>query len=228
MTWWPGWDSIENAGTWAHFWFWFGMVCFFLLGASEIIAFRYGLRKDNLIIAREAQQAGDAKRENERAEAQRKADVEGLQKQLADADKKVAELEIKQPERRLSLAEKDILIAAMRPYPGQKISIGCITGDIYGKDLAEDFVAVSRAANWDDGGGIGFSQSVFLQDPEGVVVLINQTEADAHKATIGVAALVQTLANLHLIQTAAVTGSVDVSAGTVRLVIGKKLPKPPP
>jgi hypothetical protein len=48
MTWWPGWDAIESAGWWVHFWFWFGIACLILLTTSEIIAYRYGLRKDQL------------------------------------------------------------------------------------------------------------------------------------------------------------------------------------
>jgi len=59
MTWWPGWDSIESAGWWANFWFWFGIGCIFLLGASEIVAYRYGLRKDKLVA--DEQQRKDAR-----------------------------------------------------------------------------------------------------------------------------------------------------------------------
>jgi hypothetical protein len=59
MTWWPGWNSIEGTAAWGHFWFWFGIMCLLLLAASEIAAYRYGLRKDELVAA--AEQEKDAR-----------------------------------------------------------------------------------------------------------------------------------------------------------------------
>ena len=76
---WPGWNSIEGAGAWGRFWFWFGMVCFFLLGVSEIIAFRYGLRKDVLVAIAEK-----ATKENHTIE------VGALRAQLEQTAKQVA------------------------------------------------------------------------------------------------------------------------------------------
>jgi hypothetical protein len=43
----PGWDSIESAGTWSHFWFWFGIACLVALAASEVVSHIYALRKDS-------------------------------------------------------------------------------------------------------------------------------------------------------------------------------------
>jgi hypothetical protein len=82
MTWWPGWNSIEGTGGWAHFWFWFGMWCFLWLGISEVIAFVYGLRKDDLIVAAQQTTAVQAKKTQD-----------ALQEQLSAADKKVANLQ---------------------------------------------------------------------------------------------------------------------------------------
>ena len=35
-SWLPGWDSIESAGHWAHFWFWFGIACLFALALLRL------------------------------------------------------------------------------------------------------------------------------------------------------------------------------------------------
>jgi hypothetical protein len=91
MTSWPGWNSIDSASAWAHFWFWFGIGCFFLLGASEIIAFRYGLRKDALIEIRDQQRDQD----QQTAEARHRDEVATLRTQLETTSK---QLETKQLE----------------------------------------------------------------------------------------------------------------------------------
>src|SRR5438874_211545 len=49
MSWWPGWDAIASAEWWANFYFWAGIVCLFMLGATEVISHRYTLRKDELV-----------------------------------------------------------------------------------------------------------------------------------------------------------------------------------
>jgi len=78
MTSWPGWNSIDSANAWAHFWFWFGIGCFFLLGASEMIAFRYGLREDALVEIRDQQRDQD----QQTTEARHRDEVATLRKQL--------------------------------------------------------------------------------------------------------------------------------------------------
>jgi len=222
----PGWESLESVSRWVTVYEIAMIVCLAALVGAEVLHFNYSHRKGALIKIREQQQADNTKRDQDEAEASRKAEVDRLQNQLANAGKKVADLEAKQPQRRLTQLEKDTLIAAMRPFPNQKISIGCILGDIYGKELAEDFVQVAHAANWNDGGGSGFSQELFTQDPEGVLVFINSAEADAHRATAGIAAFVRSLADLHLIPTPAVTGHPSVAAETIRVLIGKKPNQP--
>ena len=85
MTSWPGWNSIDSASAWAHFWFWFGIGCFFLLGVSEIIALRYGLRKDALIEIREQQRDQD----QQATEARHNDEVATLRKQLETTSKQL-------------------------------------------------------------------------------------------------------------------------------------------
>lgn len=93
MTWWPGWDSIDSAGFWRDFYFWFGIGCLFALGISEVISHKYGERRDELVAVREAQNANEAKRKQDEAETRRKTEVDRLQERLSNADKKVAALQ---------------------------------------------------------------------------------------------------------------------------------------
>src|SRR5215813_9022944 len=85
MTSWPGWNSIDSANAWAHFWFWFGIGCFFLLGASEMIAFRYGLRKDALVEIRDQQHDQD----QQTTEARHRDEVATSRKQLETTSKQL-------------------------------------------------------------------------------------------------------------------------------------------
>jgi hypothetical protein len=198
----PGWDSIETSTRLHDFFELGGIILFLVVVAFELLAFSYGHHIDWLVGQAASTAATQQQQAEQAAEARHASEIGGLKSQLSEADKKVAELEAKQPQRRLKQTEKDTLIAALRPFAGQKISITCIMGDIYGKELAEDFVSVMRAANWDDGGGIGINQVVYMQDPEGIILLINQGDASAQRATPGITALTQTLAQLHLIPVA--------------------------
>ena len=174
MTWWPGWDSIEGASWWGHFWFWFGIACLFLLGASEIVAFRYGQRKDTLVEIKDQQREAHTRQESDDAEARRAKEVAQLKEQLAEADKKSALLLEQQTPRRLSTEQKQSLIAALSPFPGQKISLVCLMNDTEGMQLSEDFSEVFKAAHWDYGGGC--NQVVYTgPQPRGVYVFADGT-----------------------------------------------------
>jgi ClpP class serine protease len=144
MTWWPGWDSINSAGGWAHFWFWFGMVCFFLLGASEIVAFRYGLRKDELVAIADT----NRQKEQQAADARHVTEIGGLKRQLAEADKKLGNLQKGATPRKLTPDQKQALIAALQPFRGQKVSVTTVMGSDDGLGFANDFIEVFRAAQW--------------------------------------------------------------------------------
>jgi hypothetical protein len=220
MPWWPGWDSAETANWWAHFWFWFGIGCFVLLGASEIVAFRYVLRKDALIEIRDQQRDEQAKRDRYHAEIRREAEVGALQKQVADADKKVAELQKQKLGWRLTQEQKNTLIAAMRPFPWQKISITCIMGDLYGKETADDFIAVAKTSGWDTPPEA--DQTVYTIDPVGILLFVNEAEGQAGRFPVGLEAMARAMADVGLMTKLAVSGDAGVPIGTIQIVVGKK------
>jgi hypothetical protein len=211
MTWWPGWDSIEGANTWGHFWFWFGIGCLFLLGISEIVAFRYGLRKDALVAA--AQQTSAV-------EAQQNQDT--LQKKLDEAGKKLAEVEKQQAPWRLSDAQKQTLVEVISPSRGQKVSIWCLMGGGESYEMARDFVEIFQTAGWDYGGGTGMTQVNAGLEP-GIKAIISQIDGAAGRAPTGVALLLMKLIEFGIIREA--FNDPSVPAGTLRLQIGNKPPR---
>ena len=135
MTWWPGWDSVDNAGFWSHFWFWVAIVCLFAVGASAVISHIYGLRKDELMSDKMASLA-----------ARQTAEVEAPQERPEQDNTSVAEPQKAVPPRVLSLEQQQTLIAALSPFAGQKVRVDTVVG---GDDrLANDFVEVFQAAKW--------------------------------------------------------------------------------
>jgi len=214
----PRWNSIRGTTTFRNAFGLGGIALLLIVAVFALLAYFYGQRKDRLV--EDADLTAATAREQ-----QRDTDVATLRLLLSDANNKVAALESKKAERRLSQDEMHTLIAAINPFPGQKISIECMAGDIYGKALAGDFVSVMKDAGWDYGGGDGVSQGIFQREPEGIAVLTNDADVTAHKASGGVFALVHALLDLHLIPTPLLIGDRNVPAGTVRLIIGKRLPQ---
>jgi hypothetical protein len=213
----PRWNSIKGTTTLRDFFAIIGIALLLIVVAFEFLGYVYGQRKDWLVEDANLTAAIERQKEHD-------SEVGTLRQQLSAANNKIAALESKKAERRLSPDETHTLISAINPFPGQKISITYLSGDSYGKELADDFVAVMKGANWDSGEGA--SPGLFEREPEGIVLLINDTDATAHKASGGVLALVRTLLDLHLISTPLLTGNKDVPAGAVRLVMGRRLPQP--
>src|SRR5260370_34907342 len=103
MLWWPGWESIAWAGWWSHFWFWFGILCLFALGAAEVVSHVYSLRKDELVAAAEKTRADEQ------------------QRRQAEAAKQIEHLRAQQRPRRRAGDPKPGLVAALSPFPGQTV-----------------------------------------------------------------------------------------------------------
>jgi len=86
-------------------------------------------------------------RSNEQ-EVRRAAEIELLQTKLAVADQKVADVQKWQSPRRLTVQQKNALIAALTPFAGQVVKLDSVLGDDDGAAFAQDFLAVFREAKW--------------------------------------------------------------------------------
>lgn len=135
MTWLPGWDSADSAGVWSHFWFWVGVVCLFVVGASAVISHIYGLRKDELMLDKVAALT-----------ATQKAEVAALQDKNEQGSTSVADPQKAAPPKILTPGQQQALIAALRPFAGQKVRVHSLVGS--DNRLADDFIEVFRAAKW--------------------------------------------------------------------------------
>jgi hypothetical protein len=240
MWWWPGWVSLDSAELGPRFWFWFGIVCAVAVIASQIvsrassrkvwfwlgIAFGlaviasqlgkrvYDLRKDELVAA-----AADA------AEARRKADVEAVRKQLSEANKKVADLQIQQAPRHLSPEQQGELIRALSPFAGQKVQLSTIANSNEPKDLALDFVSVFRGAKWDFGNKIDYMM-IGGPDPVGLQISVNLQDANNQSAIApAVDAMAAALVRMGLLPKQMAVVQPGTPVGTIWVIIGVK---PPP
>lgn len=221
MTWCPGWDSIDGAKWWSDFYFWFGIVCLFLLGISEVISHRYGLRKDELVVAAERAAGNQRKNETADAETRRKAEVEGLQKQLSESDKKVADLQYQQTPRRLSPEQKATLLTSLTLFAGQKISIWCSANAWDCVNFATDFQSVFKQAKWDTPDTITFG-IVMGYDAAGIEVLVNPVMAsDPNNTPPPVVTLITTLVSLRLMAAPEIGRLPDIEPGTIFFRIGR-------
>jgi len=189
MSWWPGWDSIESTTRWQDIYFWFGVVCLVMLAVAQVVSHKYGVRKDELVAI--AERDVIAQRQTEKDEADDR--IRQLQNALSEADKKLSESEKGPAARRITGQQKAELIAALTPFRGQKVSIVCVKGDEEGLALAQDFLAIFVAANWDFEGALGVAQASYSKNPIGVEVTLNEREVKAKRVPPAGAVLINLL-----------------------------------
>src|SRR5260221_6659280 len=193
MTWWPGWDSIECAGWWSGFYFWFGIFCLFMLGVSEMVSHRYGQRRDALVAIAEDARSRQRTQEEIATQQRHASEIGGLKEQLSEAEEKVLKLQKQQADRRFSPEQKQMLIAALSPFNGQLINVTSVLRDSEAHQLAEDIASVFEGAAWNYGGGP--SQAAYSgTSPVGVQVIVNSERVDPGDTPKGALALIGPLA----------------------------------
>ena len=142
MTWWPGWNSINGTSTWGHVWFWFGIACLFLLGASEVIAYMYGLRKDELVAA--AQHQEQTQHNAETTDIKRQlAEAQATAKSSADELKRISE------PRHLKADESQRLKAFLATAPAGKFKISASTAASDAFEYGREIATVFQSAGWE-------------------------------------------------------------------------------
>ena len=204
-----------------------------LLAVSEVVAYSYGLRQDTLMGAAEQSSADRIKRLTAEAKARPLTDTPSrylkenseLRQKLIDAENKLAALEQKQSQKHLSQEQQRFLIEALRPFPGQRVSIASIRGDDEGEKLAQEFVSVFEAAGWDHHGEDGVTTQEWPRDPVGVEVVLNEDDARADKIPAGVAGLINAVRKLGLVYDSTIYMDNEVPEGQALVKIGKKLVK---
>lgn len=155
-----------------------------------------------------------------------------LKQSLGEANAEVATLEDKagivdtfKDQRRLKVADRIALVAALMPFAKQRVQIFSIDGDVEGKKYRDDFVRVFERAGWDHAGKNGVVQAAFDVDPVGVTIILHQVDARHGHTNPAINALIATLKRRDLFQGGGVFISDQVPDGTVKVAIGKKSPE---
>jgi hypothetical protein len=216
--WPPGWDSVEATDWHENFWFWAGIVFLFLLGIAEVISHRYGLRKDALIELRER----DAEAQRKKEEKEHETVINGLEKQLEEANKKVAAVEKFQAQRRLTEDQKKAIIAAIAPFRGQKVTVSSALGDGEGRVYRDDFARVFEAAGWDHQGDHGLEQAIFARNVTGIVIFLHQINEQEGVSNNAINALIKVIGDLNLFEGGGTGVGSDIPRGELKFVIGHK------
>lgn len=204
-----------------------------LLVLSLVVAYSYGLRQDTLAAGVEQANADRIKHLTAELKARPASDTPSrylkenseLRQKLIDAENKLAALERTQAQKHLSPEQKRLLIEALRPFAGQKVSIASIRGDDEGLVLAQEFVSVFEAAGWDHHGEAGVSTQEWPRDPVGIEVVLNEDDARADHIPPGVAGLINVVRQLGLVYDNTVYMDNEVPNGQALLKVGKKLRK---
>jgi hypothetical protein len=155
MPWWPGWNSIDGTEFWSAFHFWAGIACLLLLGVFEVLSHYYGERHSALveIAASEAAQMRD---EHDRQTEKRHA------AEIAGARAAAEQLQKLNKPRALSPEQRQVLVAAIKPYAGTPFVIAA-------QQLAEPLILEEQIESaltvagwiqkpWDGGGDIVISR----------------------------------------------------------------------
>jgi predicted negative regulator of RcsB-dependent stress response len=210
-----------------------------LLVGAQILAYGYGQRKDMLAEAAVATRAQQALKPLAAREARNETEVAKLHQLLRDAERnlkaaetrlnaaeaRIGEFERAQARKRLSEEEKNMLIAALKPFAGQRVTVASIRGDEDGKAFAEDVVAVFEAAGWDHGGDAGIVYRQWDRDPVGIEVTLNEDDGRAGRISEATRMLINVVREFGLGADNTVYLNGEVPEGAVEVRVGRKLRK---
>lgn len=218
----PGWDSINSTETIAHYLHVTAVVVLGLLFVAEGMALIYDFRNHRLIKTAESVREIAQKEKEDAAEGRRKAEVEGLEKKLTEADKKLSEVQQNQTARRLKDEQKRAIIDAVKPFSGHKFLMVTVASNPEAFQYATDFVQALREAGWDDGSKNITTEITFGgPDPVGVEIIVNSAYRTAGAPPAAAAALIKVLGSLQ-IMTMRIGADPAVPLDTIKVVVGAK------
>ncbi len=226
----PGWSSLESVAR-IHAWLEItGIIVLALLLLSQGLAFTYGARKDVLTATAELANTERLRKEVADSEARHKTKEAELQQQLFQTDmqleRKIASLEAPQAPRHLSSDQQQTLVKALSAFKGQKITTTAIIGDDEGDIFARDFQTVFASAGWDQGTHERVEHQFISPTPVGVMVAMNEGEADAGRIMPSVETLISVLQQLGITARAELLVNPQVPVGEINLIIGNRQPAP--
>jgi hypothetical protein len=211
----PGWNTLESV-TRVHAWLEIsGIAILVLLLFSQGLAFTYGVRKDALA-------AADATLHRAKeAELQQKLFATDTQ-----LESKIAALQPAHEPRHISPEQQQKLTKALAPFKGQKITTTSIMGDEEGDAYAQEFQSIFNAAGWDHGAHDTVDHRYITPTPVGVMVAMNEGEANAGRFLPAIETLISVLQQNGLMARNELLVNSEVPAGEINLIVGYRQAAP--
>jgi hypothetical protein len=221
MSFFPGWESVESTAAIARALHITAVIVLGLLFVAEGMALIYDFRNHHLAGIAESERVAAQSAKDREADERRKNEVESLQKQLSEAGKKVANLEARQAGRHLSDQQRQTLLAAIKPYPTQRVDLVAVANDGEAISYAQDFLSVFQAAGWNVISG-GVAQATFTGDVTGIAVTISAAHGTSGTAPFGAGRFIQAMIQLGL--TSEGFNGPEVQGDDVQVRIGRQPP----
>lgn len=226
----PGWNSLESVAR-IHAWLEItGIVVLALLLLSQGLAFTYGARKDVLQAVTENTDTVQLRKEMADSEARHKTKEAQLQQQVFQADtqleRKLASLQDPQLPRHLTAEQQATLVKALAPFKGQKITTTSVIGDEEGDVFARDFQSIFAQAGWDHGTHERVEHRFITPTPVGVMVAMNEGEANAGRIMPSVETLISVLQQLGITARGELLVNPQVPVGEINLIVGNRQAAP--
>ncbi len=124
---------------------------------------------------------------------------------------------------RIDDRQRPSLIAALSPFKEQKITVQRVSGDHLGGQTAEDLVGILAQSGWIDPSGAPIKEAsigFFSKDPVGIVIEVNDKDADANAIPPGANALIRSLSAI--VPSVKGFNNARVPQGGIWLIIGLK------
>ncbi len=233
----PNWNSIESTTRWSDGLFWIGAAALIVLAVAAVASHAYASRSTYLALESDSGQ----REANSRADGHYTREIKRLNDELASAheamtstqritahDQVKSEIPEKGPHqaqtdtapRTLSAGQKQLLVAALSPFSGQKVTVESIAGNVSGDRFKRDFVAVFQLAEWSFDDGVAGGPSSASHPPTGVQVTVNEDEVRAGRVLQSARVFVQTLQKLGITKGNTLFVDNQVTVGVIKLTIG--------
>lgn len=204
----PGWNSLDAVGSIGHSLHLAAMVVLALLVVAEGLALVYDDRKYALIGAAEREIIVRHDQEEREITERHHDEIAALQRRLDEAQRQQASSLLTTP-------NQQALFEALSPFPGQRIEIISVLGDLEGQQLANDFALVAQQAGWN---ATSSQQAGLTTNSSGIEVFYREPPKDEVPPP-ALTALVDVLVDLRILSARSVSLCKEVASEVIRLAV---------
>jgi len=145
---WPDWNALDSVRLWHTVFEVAGIALLVLLLGAEILAFRFGQRKDLLLAKVERAQAAIDQKHDDNVERRHAEEVRSLKEALAETTKKAAAFDRLRLGRHLSAPQKQAITTFLVAQPKARFTIQASVNAPDARAFADDIASAFRAAGW--------------------------------------------------------------------------------